>query len=125
MLIREETAQDISRITNVNEQAFGRAGEAQVVDALRNRHVITVSLVAIEGSELVGHILFSLVKLRSADGLEGAAMGLGPMAILPQFHGRGIGSRLVETGLALCKERGFGAVIVLGHSAFYSRLAAA
>jgi len=28
---------------------------------------------------------------------------------------------LVETGLALCKERGYGAIIVLGHSNFYPR----
>ncbi len=73
--IRAEIAQDIPGITHVNEQAFGRAGEAQVVNGLRDRQAIAISLVAIEAGELVGHILFSPVEIRSADGLAGAALG--------------------------------------------------
>jgi len=119
--VREEIADDIPRITHINEQAFGRTGEAQVVNALRDREAIAISLVAIEVGELVGHILFSPVEIRSADCLVSAALGLGPLAVLPEFQGCGIGSKLVETGLAKCKERRYGAVIVLGHSGYYPR----
>ena len=48
-------------------------------------------------------------------------MGLGPMAVLPDCQGRGIGSALVKAGLQACKELGFGAVVVLGHTWFYPR----
>ena len=48
-------------------------------------------------------------------------MGLGPMAVAPGCQRKGIGSALVRAGLIACTERGFRAVVVLGHPKYYPR----
>jgi putative acetyltransferase len=119
-IIRPERPDDVAAIRTVNEQAFGGAVEAAIVDALRARRKATLSLVAMDAHHVVGHILFSPVTIASA-GEDLAALGLGPMAVLPAHQRRGIGSLLVRTGLAACRDAGHGCVVVLGHPAYYPR----
>lgn len=118
--IRKETPEDITVIRQVNEQAFGRAGEADIVDALRRRGVVTLSLVAEQDGQIVGHILFSPVTVQSGKS-SFKAVALGPMAVLPSHQRLGIGSQLVRAGLEECKKMGQFIVIVLGHPGFYPR----
>jgi putative acetyltransferase len=118
--IRPEMPEDIPAIRRVNEQAFDRAEEADLVEALRRRGVITLSLVAVEDEDIIGHILFSPVTIESGESkLE--AVALGPMAVLPSYQRQGIGSRLVRAGLEECRRLGHDVVIVLGHPGFYPR----
>jgi len=69
--------------------------------------------------KLVGHILFSPVTLDSKSALQ--LMGLAPMAVLPSQQRQGIGSALVEAGLAQCHLAKCGAVAVLGHPDYYPK----
>jgi predicted N-acetyltransferase YhbS len=56
MIIRRETAADVSAIYSVNEQAFGRPDEANLVDRLRANGKIMLSLVAVVNGRIVlGH----------------------------------------------------------------------
>jgi putative acetyltransferase len=48
-------------------------------------------------------------------------MGLGPVAVLPEYHRQGIGSRLIDVGLQRCRRAGHGVVFVLGHPDYYPR----
>src|SRR5690606_33456292 len=57
-LIRPETAADAEAVRAVNALAFGRAAEADLVDALRQDGLAAISLVGCVGNEVVGHILF-------------------------------------------------------------------
>ncbi len=79
-----------------------------------------ISLVAEVGGEVVGHIFFSPVKVESADSAHDA-IALGPMAVLPEFQGRGVGSRLVREGLEECLKQDHEVVFVLGHPEYYPR----
>ena len=119
-IIRREEPEDASAVRRVNEQAFGRKDEADLVDALRRRDELLVSLVAIEDGQVVGHILFSPVTIQSQKTSFGA-LGLGPMAVLPEYQSQGRGSQLVEAGLEECRKAGHEAVVVLGHPGFYPR----
>jgi putative acetyltransferase len=125
IVIRAETSEDIPAVRRVNELAFGRPGEADLVDALRALAISTVSLVAVLDGNVVGHLFFSPVTLEVAIGEDspalGLALGLGPLAVLPEFQNQGIGSRLVREGLEACRQLGAGAVVVLGHPEFYPR----
>jgi putative acetyltransferase len=120
MKIRPEQPGDESQIRIINQQAFGGDTEAALVDTLRQSGVSLISLVAEEEHQLIGHILFSPVTL-SGQPRSPAIAGLGPMAVLPQWQRRGIGSLLVTTGLAYCASAGYVAVVVLGHPAYYPR----
>ena len=117
--VRLETPEDIEAIRRVNRLAFGESGEADLVDSLRARGVATISLVAQQESLIVGHILFSPAAIEGDSGKQG--LGLGPMAVLPEFQNRGIGSRLVRAGLDCCRDRGHTWVVVLGHATYYPR----
>lgn len=126
--VREESEADVPAVRQLNELAFGRTQEASLVDALRTSAHTLVSLVAVENGEVVGHILFSPVSiepdepiLTAAEAAAGAAMGLAPMAVLPQHQNRGIGSQLVRAGLEACLSLGCAVVVVLGHPEYYPR----
>ena len=87
---------------------------------MRRRNAFTLSLVALLADEVVGHILFTPVKIQSADS-SFEALGLGPMAVLPHYQRKGIGSRLVQAGLEECRRAGHEIVVVLGYPEYYPR----
>jgi len=104
----------------VNEAAFGRSDEADLIDGLRQEGVVLLSLVAELDSQIIGHILFSRMSVETAHGSV-AAVSLAPMAVLPDHQGRQVGSQLVRRGLAQLQEQGERIVIVLGHTEYYPR----
>lgn len=120
LTIRRETPKDIDSIRYVNELAFGQREEAELIDKLRNRDVVTLSLVAILADQIVGHILFSPVIIES-DCTSFEAISLAPMAVLPEYQNKGIGSQLVRVGLEECRLLGHEIVVVLGHPDYYPR----
>ena len=119
MLIRDEEQKDWTAVHAVNASALETPAEAGLVNALREQAHPVISLVAVEGGTIVGHIMFSPVSLSGHPGLK--IMGLAPMAVAPEYQRKGIGSALVHTGLDRCKQLGFGAVVVLGHPEYYPR----
>ncbi len=119
-VIRHEALEDMAAVHRLEQEAFGRAEEANLVDALRRRRAFTLSLVAVKDDQVVGHILFSPVTIESGDS-SFEAVGLGPMAVLPSHQRQGIGSQLVRAGLEECRKAGHAIVIVLGHPNFYPR----
>lgn len=130
IVIRPETADDIPAIHQVNTAAFGHSGEADLVDALRQRGAYTLSLVAEVEGQVVGHLLFTPVLIEPevhsmaerATHQEGfTAVALGPVAVFPAYQNQGIGAKLIRTGLAVCHMRGDEIVVVLGHPDYYPR----
>ncbi len=120
MIFRTEKPEDIQKIRSVNRQAFETDAEANIVDALRNSGTPLISLVAEEGGDIVGHILFSPVSLEDCNQSISIA-GLAPMAVLPKHQRKGIGSRLVDEGIRCCQKAEYDAVVVLGHPEYYPR----
>ena len=87
--IRLEAPPDHPAIRGVHASAFPTTHEADIVDALRRAWRLTLSLVAMEGGEVVAHVAFSPVTLAgTTDGV-----GLAPVAVLPAFQRRGIARR--------------------------------
>jgi len=70
-------------------------------------------------NRIVGHILFSKIKIIGNSIFE--TLALAPMAVLPEFQKRGIGSNLINRGMEKAKELGFDSVIVLGHKDYYPK----
>jgi putative acetyltransferase len=119
MQIRPEEKSDEAAVFGINAAAFPTDAEAKLVDSLRLAANPYVSLVAEDDQELVGHILFTPVRLEPFDDLH--LMGLAPMAVSPSQQRSGIGTALVKAGLESCKALGIGAVAVLGHPEYYPR----
>lgn len=117
--IRPEDDRDVDQVRVVNERAFEGPDEAAIVDALRGTPG-ALSLVAADGDRIVGHILFTPVQIESR-AMAIRALGLAPMAVLPEYQRRGIGSELVRRGLEMCRASGQDAVVVVGHPTYYPR----
>lgn len=115
--IRGEKPEDMPAIHALNRRAFGQEQEARIVDALRRNGAARLSLVATLDGRVVGHIMYSPATIAGA--LEGAA--LGPMAVLPEYQRKGIGSRLVSAGIEQLRSEGCPYIIVLGHAGYYPR----
>jgi putative acetyltransferase len=118
--IRPEEERDHSAVRQINLRAFETALEADLVDAVRPTARPLISLVAELDHAVVGHILFTPVTVRDGEATS-KAIGLGPMAVVPELQRRGIGSRLVEAGLEASRELGEHVVVVLGHADYYPR----
>ena len=120
MTIRSETPEDVDSIRHVNEQAFGQKEEAELVEKLRNRAALTLSLVAVQNNKVVGHIAFSPVVIDSGSS-SFEAITLAPMAVLPAYQRQGIGGQLVRAGLEECRNLGHEIVVLVGHPTYYPR----
>ena len=116
--IRLELPDDEIAVRETNEQAFGTSAEATLVDRLRGSPD-SISLVAALADRVVGHILFTPINIEPAARVRVA--GLAPMAVRPENQRTGIGSQLVRAGLDQCRQRGYAAVVVVGHPEFYPR----
>lgn len=99
--IRDEQNTDIQTIFDLtkaafNDEEYSSHTEQFIVNALRAAKQLTVSLVAETQGKIVGHIAFSPVSI--SDGTTDW-YGLGPISVLPEYQGKGIGSELMKEGL--------------------------
>ena len=78
-----------------------------------------LSLCARSDGEAVGHVLFSAVTIEGCPST--VARILAPLGVVPHVQGRGIGRRLIRSGLDRLSEEGIDLVFVLGHPGYYPR----
>lgn len=121
IVVRKEDKKDYKNIYKLNKSAFGQENESRLVEKIRNgsNFIPELSLIADIDGKIVGHILFSRVKIIKDPIFE--ILALAPMAVLPEFQGKGVGSKLIKQGMEKAKELGFDSVIVLGHKDYYQR----
>jgi putative acetyltransferase len=119
-VVRSEKTEDRSTVRSVNEAAFRRPDEADLVESLWSEGVVLASLVAELQGRVVGHILFSRMSIDS-DHASIPAAALAPMAVLPEYQRRTIGGQLIRGGLDLLRQQGEHMVLVLGHPDYYPR----
>lgn len=121
MLIRSEKAEDANAIHELTWVAFepmpySNNTEAQIVRDLRASGDLTLSLVAEEDGEIIGHIAFSPIAVGD---IEDGWYGLGPISVKPERQRQGIGRALILKGLDLLRERGASGCALIGNPAVY------
>ena len=119
-MIRVEATSDIEAIRRVHELAFKSPTEPNLVDLLRSSGKATISLVAEEDGEILGHILFSPVQI-DPPSLGWKALGLAPVGVIPERQRQKIGKALIWQGLERCKLSGATVVVVLGNPQYYAQ----
>jgi len=123
MIIRAEQEQDRAAIAEVTAQAFAGVEhsdqtEPAIVAALRDAGALSVSLVAVDRDEVVGHVAFSPVTI---DGADKNWFGLGPVSVRPDRQNAGVGSALIRQGLDILQAQGAAGCVLLGDPAYYRR----
>ena len=123
MEIRAERPADVAAISTTTTAAFKTAPyssgtEARIIENLRAAQALTLSLVAIDQDDIVGHVAFSPVGIPNS---EGDWYGLGPISIRPDRQGRGIGALLIQAGLDQLRSLGAAGCVLLGDPDYYGR----
>lgn len=121
--IRPERPGDAAAISELTTAAFegtthGSGTEALIVERLRRANVLTVSLIAVEAEEIVGHVACSPVTIGVN---SGSWYGLGPVSVRPAWQRLGIGQRLIQAALQKLRSLGAAGCVLLGDPAYYRR----
>lgn len=129
--IRPEVAQDVDEVSSLVGAAFalsahsappvksgGPPGEVDLMKWLREDEgwLPELSLVAVSNGRIVGQV----VCTRALVGGE-PALGLGPLSVLPDVQGHGVGTALVQEVLARAERAGETLVALVGDPAYYRR----
>ncbi len=122
MRIGEASESDLDDVLNVERLAFGHDKEAGLVGDLLDDPSANpiLSLLAFDGDQAVGHILFTSARLTETKNTSAIAI-LAPLAVVPDAQKQGIGAKLIERGLQLLSKSGVDLVFVLGHPEYYPR----
>ena len=120
IVVRHQRPDDSSVVRAINEAAFERSDEADLVEHLHNDAAALISLVAEWETQIVGHILFSRMWI-DEDRVSTCAVALAPVAVLPDHQCRGVGEQLIRSGLDCLRARQEQVVLVLGHPHYYER----
>lgn len=118
--VRPERGGDEQAIRKVHLAAFPTPAEADLVSMLRDDCDSVISLVATDGDQILGHVMLSRMRVE-ADGRSFRALGLGPVAVLPERQRTGVGGALITEAIRQAEERGEELVFVLGEPDYYGR----
>jgi len=130
--IRKETPDDYYAVEELTREAFWEFGaieqticdEHLLVHKLRSTEsfIPELSIVAEMGANIVGHIAYSKSKVVDDNGNEHDTLTFGPLSVLPEYQGLGIGKTLMKHSFEAARGLGFRAVIIFGHPDYYPRV---
>ena len=125
LTIRPERASEAAEIHQLTQAAFETARrssgtEALIVDALRDAGDLSLSLVAENEGEIVGHVAFSPVTL-SGVSTDEEWWGLGPISAKPDLQRQGIGSALIKESLGQLRNQSLAGCVLVGDPNYYQR----
>ena len=108
---REEKREDYIQVFRLNQLVFERDAEAKLVDALRQNpkaFIPELSIVAKLDDKLVGYILFTKNFITNSKGEKHDSLTLAPLSVHPKYQHKGIGTQLLQKGLAKANYGKFG-----------------
>ena len=123
MIIRQEHNKEFHSIYALVKAAFESAehadgNEPDLVNALRksDSYIPELSLVAEIDGKIVGHIMFTKLKIGNQ-----VQLALAPLSVLPEYQKQGIGTALIQEGHKRAQALGYGYSVVLGSEKYYPR----
>jgi putative acetyltransferase len=120
--VRRERAADAGAVRDLHRAAFAGAGDPPVepglVDDLRAdpAWLPHLSLVAEVDGRAVGHVLATRAHVE-----EAPALGVGPVGVLPDLQGRGVGTALLYALIGAAQARDETLLGLLGDPGYYGR----
>lgn len=120
--IRSELQPDVAAIDALIFSAFLHAPHSNyreqcIVKALRKAKHLSVSLVAEEKGDIIGHVAVSSVSI--SDGTQ-QWYGLGPISFVREWQRQGVGSALMEQALTELRNLSAAGCVVMGELQYYS-----
>ena len=125
--IREELEKDYEVVERLTEEAFKSAEHSDgtehlLVNRLRKSDdfIKELSLVAEDNRKVIAHLMLTKAKINNGD-MSVETLALAPVSVIPEYQGKGIGSKLINIALESARRLGYKSVIVLGHDKYYPK----
>lgn len=126
--LRLEEEKDYKRVEEVTREAFWNVyspgcTEHLIIHNLRERKqfIKALDFVATLDDEIVGNIVYAETKITDSNAHEHKVLTFGPVSILPEYQGKGIGSKLITHTIEVAKEMGYKAILIYGDPEYYQR----
>ena len=128
MILRPEAEQDYRAVEHLTREAFWDVykpgcDEHLLAHKLRQTEVFLPELdyVAVMDGRIVGNIMYSLAQVIDSSGCAHLVLIFGPLSVLPDCQGQGVGAALVRHTLTLARKTGYPGVIIFGNPGYYHR----
>lgn len=115
MSVKAELPEHRELIRALHVAAFPDDTEADLVDRLRADGDVVISLVACDGSRVIGHVVFSAMSAPFR------ALAMAPVAVAQPHRRKGVAARLINEGIARARDEGWDGIFVVGEPQYYSR----
>lgn len=120
MRVRMARAADFAAMHSLSAAAFKRPAEAELIDKLRAADALLLAQVATGERQLLGCALYSPATVTGPGG-QREYPALGPIAVVPAWQRRGLGTALMRAGMAALRRRGHALLFLIGHVSYYPR----
>lgn len=129
LTLRPETMADRRAVEELTRAAFWNhyapgCVEHYLAHILRDiaAFVHELDFVAVHDGQIVGNIMYTRAAVHGDSGEVRPVLCFGPLSVLPEFQGRGVGTRLIQHTKALARDLGHTAILIYGDPAFYKRV---
>ncbi|NIL77711.1 N-acetyltransferase [Rhodococcus sp. B10] len=121
MIVRRERPADRPEILAVIRAAFRKDSEEPIEVGLTEKlfddgYLPELSLVAVSEEQIVGYVIGTLGCIGDTE-----AIGVGPLAVLPEFQGQGVGQALMYALIGASEALHERVLALLGSPEYYSR----
>ena len=126
--LRNEVVSDYRTVEELTREAFWNhyvpgCDEHYLMHIIRDSEAFIkeLDIVAEVDGKIVGNIVYTKATIAADDGTSHEVLSFGPLSVLPEYQGQGIGGMLIEHTKAIAKELGYKAILIYGDPAYYSK----
>ncbi|MFL0246088.1 GNAT family N-acetyltransferase [Candidatus Clostridium stratigraminis] len=126
--LRNEAPLDYRMVEELTREAFWNhhvpgCVEHYLLHIMKNSNsfIRKLDFVADIDGKVVANIVYTKSKLIGDNGECYDVITFGPISVLPEYQGKGIGSMLIQHTKELAKEFGYRAVLIYGDPKYYSK----
>jgi predicted N-acetyltransferase YhbS len=80
-----------------------------------------LDLVAVLDNKIIGNIMYTKAVVECDDRDAREVLCFGPVSVLPEYQGRGVGGQLITHTMELAREMGASAILIYGDPDYYGR----
>lgn len=126
--LRNETVSDYKAVENVTREAFWNhhgpgCDEHYLMHIMREADAFIPELdfVAEVDGQIVGNIVYTKAKILDDQDVAHSVISFGPISVLPEYQGMGIGGVLIEHTKRIAKDMGYSAILIYGDPNYYEK----
>jgi predicted N-acetyltransferase YhbS len=128
VLIQRTTEKDFFKTENITRESFWNmykpgCDEHLILHQIRESksYIGELDIIAVYKDKIIGHVISTTARVIDKQDKEHEVLCVGPIAVLPSFQNKGIGTKLLNYSISEAKKIGFKGMILFGNPEYYHR----